>query len=165
MPDQTVTPVAQQDPAVQAEVSPAPTATPAEHMIPKARLDEEIARRKEFEVQIKALSKQQAEGSEAKTRLEEMTAQFQKMEKRSAFYETASLPETQCRNVKAAWLIAESSDLFDKKGFPDWAAIKREAPELFGVQIANANAGQGTQQPPRPAQSMNSFIRKAAGRG
>jgi hypothetical protein len=163
MPDQTVIPetVAPETPA---EVSPAPTATPAEHMIPKARLDEEIARRKEFEVQIKALSKQQAEGSEAKKKLDEMTTEFQKMEKRSAFFEFASMPEIQCRNVKAAWLLCEAGDFFDKKGNPDFIALKDAAPEFFGQPTSNANAGVGTAQPPRPAQNMNNFIRRAAGR-
>jgi hypothetical protein len=118
-----------------------------------------------FSKQIKALAKGQAEGSDAKKQLEEMGAQLEKTEKRAAFLEDAMKPEIQCRNARAAWLIAEASDLFDKKGLPDWAAIKREAPELFGQTVAHANAGQGTQQPPSPHQNMNSFIRKAAGRG
>ena len=147
------------------EVSPAPTATPAEHMIPKARLDEEIEKRKEFEKQIQVLSKQQAEGSNTKAALEKMTVQFQEMEKRAEFLESASAPELQCRNIKAAWLIAVSGDFFDKHGRPIWDAIKAEAPELFGATVAQANAGAGTGKPPSPAQNMNAFIRKAAGRG
>ena len=121
--------------------------------------------RDDFAKQIKALSKGMAEGTDAKKQLDQMTAQLEKTERRAAFLEDAMKPEIQCRNARAAWLLAEASDLFDKKGMPNWAAIKAEAPELFGVTAANANAGQGTAQPPRPAQNMNNFIRKAAGRG
>lgn len=164
MSDALVVPVTQQDPATQAEVSPAPTATTAEHMIPKARLDEEIARRKEFEVQIKALSKQQAAGSEAQKQLEAMTAQLEITERRATFLEEAVRPEIECRNPGAAWVIAKAQDLFTRNGSPDWKGIKAAAPELFGKVIANANAGNGTGSPPAPKQDMNSFIR-SKGRG
>lgn len=146
-------------------VSPAPTAIPAEHMIPKARLDEEIAKRKEFETQIKTLSKQQAEGSAAKAALEEISVQLQKVEKRALFLEQVTDPAIQCRNPKAAWLLVEAGDFFDKKGNPDFAALKAAAPELFGLPTARANAGTNTQSPPSPTQGMNDFIRKAAGHG
>jgi chemotaxis protein histidine kinase CheA len=126
----------------------------------KATRDERDALKK----QIKELAKGQAEGSEARRQLEEMGAQLEKTERRAAFLEDAMKPEIQCKNARAAWLLADAEGLFDKKGNPDWAAIKREAPELFGAPVANANAGQGTQTPPDPHQNMNAFIRKAAGR-
>jgi hypothetical protein len=126
----------------------------------KATRDE----RDQFKKQIKELAKAQAEGSDAKRQLEEMGAQLEKTERRAAFLEDAMRPEIQCKNARAAWLLAEAESLFDKKGNPDWAAIKREAPELFGVPAANANAGNNTQQSPNPHRDMNAFIRKAAGR-
>lgn len=126
----------------------------------KATRDE----RDQFKKQIKELAKGQADGSEAKKQLEAMEAQLERTERRAAFLEDAMKPEVQCRNPRAAWLLAEAEGLFDKKGLPDWAAIKRDAPELFGQPVANANAGQGTQQKPNPHKDMNAFIRKAAGR-
>jgi len=114
--------------------------------------------------QIKALSKGMADGTEAKKQLEEMSTQLERTERRAAFLEDAMKPEIQCKNARAAWLLAEAGNLFDKKGNPDWAAIKADAPELFGLPAANANAGQGTQQPPAPAKNMNTFIRRASGR-
>lgn len=126
----------------------------------KATRDE----RDQFKKQIKELAKGQAEGSEAKRQLEAMEAQLEKTERRALFLEDAMKPEIQCRNPRAAWLLAEAEGLFDKKGLPDWAAIKQEAPELFGQPVAKANAGEGTQKAPTPHRDMNAFIRKSAGR-
>lgn len=120
--------------------------------------------RDNFSKQIKQLAKQQADGSDAKKQLEEMGAQLEKSERRAAFLEDAMKPEIQCRNARAAWVLAESENLFDKKGAPDWNAIKAAAPELFGVPVANANAGNGTQRTPAQPNDMNSFIRRKAGR-
>jgi hypothetical protein len=120
--------------------------------------------RDNFAKQIKTLTKGMAEGSEAKTQLEQMSAQLERTERRAAFLEDAMKPELQCRNAKAAWLLAEAGNHFDKKGLPDWQAIKAEAPELFGTPAANANAGNGTGNPPAPQKNMNDFIRKSAGR-
>lgn len=114
--------------------------------------------------QIKTLAKQQTEGSEAKRQLDEMATQLEKTERRASFLEQAMMPEIQCKNARAAFLLAEAENLFDKKGSPDWAAIRREAPELFGLPTANANAGQGTQNPPAPQKNMNDYIRRASGR-
>jgi len=113
---------------------------------------------------IKDLTKGMAEGSEAKVQLEAMSAQLEKTEKRAAFLEDAMKPELQCRNAKAAWLLAEAGNLFDRKGLPDWQAIRAEAPELFGAPVANANAGNGTGTPPAPQKNMNDYIRRASGR-
>ncbi len=114
--------------------------------------------------QIKDLAKKQAEGSDARRALDEMSAKLETTERRAAFMEEAIKPEVQCKNPRAAFLLAEAENLFTKRGDPDWAAIKAAAPELFGTVSANANAGTGTQKPPTPAQNMNDFIRKASGR-
>jgi hypothetical protein len=120
--------------------------------------------RDDFKKQLKDLSKKATEGSELKQQLDQMTAQVEKSEKRAAFLEEAAKPETQCRNIKAAWLLAESGNFFDKRGNVDWTALKAEAPELFGTPTANANAGRGTQQPPAKQNDMNAFIRSKGGR-
>lgn len=120
--------------------------------------------RDQFKRQIKELAKEQADGSEAKKRLEEIEAQLEKTERRAAFFEDAFKPEIQCRNPRAAWLLAEAAGLFSKNGLPDWVAIKREAPELFGAPVAKVNAAENTQIAPSPHKDMNAFIRQAAGR-
>lgn len=114
--------------------------------------------------QIRDLSKSQKEGSEAKAQLDKISAQLEVTERRAAFLEEALNPALQVRNPRAAWLLAEAGNHFKKNGAPDWDAIKNEAPELFGLPTARANAGNGTQQPPNPSQSMNAFIRKSVGR-
>lgn len=120
--------------------------------------------RDELRAELKKLAKEQAEGSEAKTKLDDMATRLERTERRAAFFEEAMKPDIQCRNPRAAFLIAEAANLFDKKGNPDWDAIHKETPELFGAPNANANAGAGTARPPAPKKSMNDFIRKAAGR-
>ena len=114
--------------------------------------------------EIKKLAKGQAEGSDARKALDAMGEKLEATERRAAFLEDAMRPEIQCRNPRAAWLLADAGGHFDKHGRPTWDAIKKEAPELFGVAIAQANAGAGTGKPPTPAQNMNAFIRAAAGR-
>lgn len=114
--------------------------------------------------QLKELSRVQVEGSEAKKNLEATIARLETTEKRAAFLEDALKPEIQCRNAKAAWIIAQAQELFDRQGRPDWAKIKAEAPELFGTPAAKANAGNGTGEPPPSGKDMNKFIRASAGR-
>jgi hypothetical protein len=113
--------------------------------------------------QLKDLKK--LKGEELQAAIDDMSVKLDSAEKRAAFLEQAIDPAVQCKNPRAAWLLADAGNLFDRKGLPDWAAIKREAPELFGTPVANANAGRATQTPPNPHQNMNTFIRRASGRG
>jgi hypothetical protein len=114
--------------------------------------------------QVKDLLKTAAKGSEMEKSLQEFQGKLAAAERRAAFLESATQPGVDCRNPKAALAIALSSDLFNRQGQPDWAAIKAEAPELFGKVIAPGNAGVGTGTTPPATGSMNAFIRKAAGR-
>jgi hypothetical protein len=119
--------------------------------------------RDELAKEIKTLAKAQAEGSDARKSLDELSAKFEQTERRADFMEEAIKPEIQCRNPRAAWLLAQAEGHFDKSGRPNWTAIRAEAPELFGAPTANANAGAGTQQKPAAASSMNDFIRSKGG--
>lgn len=112
--------------------------------------------------EIKGLAKTQAEGSEARKSLDEISAKLEQTERRADFIEEAIKPDIQCRNPRAAWLLAQADSLFDSKGRPDWGALKREAPELFGPVAGEANAGTGTKEPIKTSTTMNDFIR---GRG
>ena len=119
--------------------------------------------RDELSKQFKDMAKKAGEGTEVRKALEEASAKLEEAERRAAFLEDAIKPEIQCRNPRAAWVIAQNGGHFDKAGRPSWDAIKAEAPELFGVVTANANAGAGTGSPPPKTQDMNAFIRAAAG--
>jgi len=115
--------------------------------------------------EIKKLAKTQAEGSDARKALDDMGAKLEQTERRADFMEEALKPEIQCRNPRAAWLLAQAEGHFTKTGRPDWQAIRAAAPELFGAVTGNDHAGAGTQTPPPAQKNMNDFIRKAAGRG
>jgi len=117
-----------------------------------------------FKKQIKELMPKAEKGSELEKTLTEISAKLEVSERRASFLEDAVKPEIECRNPGAAWVIAKAQDLFTKNGQPDWKQIRAAAPELFGKAIANANAGNGTQQPPATKSNMNDFIR-SKGRG
>jgi hypothetical protein len=126
----------------------------------KATRDERDA----LKSQIKELSSQVEKGSEIEKTLTEFSAKLEAAEKRAMFAEEASKPEIGCTNPKAAWLIAQADELFDRKGNPDWNAIKAAAPELFAKKTSRVNGGAGTGEPPPETASMNNYIRRAAGR-
>lgn len=114
--------------------------------------------------QVKELASKVEKGSEAEKALMEFSTRLETAEKRATFAEEAGKAEIGCMNPKAAWLIAQADGLFDKRGNPDWSAIKAAAPELFGKPAPRSNAGSGTGNPPPAAQTMNDFIRRAAGK-
>lgn len=87
-------------------------------------------------------------------------------ERRANFYETAT--DNKCLNIKAAYALAKSQELFDKKGNPNWAELQKQAPELFGEKKRElprkGNAGSGTSGRTPASSTMNDWIRKSAGR-
>ena len=125
----------------------------------KATRDERDALR----TQLKDLLPKAEKGSELEKSLTESLGKLELAERRAAFVEDAIKPEIGCRNPKAAFLLAQADNLFDRRGSPDWAAIKAAAPELFGAPKVNANAGDGTDKQP-PKADMNQYIRHMAGR-
>lgn len=115
--------------------------------------------------QLREVAKKAEKGSELETQLNETLTRLEATEKRLSFLDEASKPEIGCRNPKAAFALAQAGNLYDRQGRPDWTAIRAEAPELFGVKVADANAGSGTGTGMPPKQSMDALIRRAAGRG
>jgi len=113
---------------------------------------------------IKDLQTKAEKGSELEKSLTEFTTKLEAAERRATFAEEAVKPEIGCTNPKAAWLVAQADNLFDRKGNPDWAAIKAAAPELFGKKTPNANGGAGTGTEPPKGANMNNWIRAQAGR-
>jgi hypothetical protein len=96
--------------------------------------------------------------------LSEIRADLETASKRAAFYEDAGKPEIGCRNPRLAFMVAQSEALFDRRGAPDWQAIRTAAPELFGPVVPQGNAGAGTGSQPAAKTSINDYIRQAAGR-
>lgn len=131
----------------------------------KSALDSERTQRGELAKQLKEAAGKAEKGSELEKALNDATARAEMAERQAAFYVDASKPEIGCSNARAAFAIAQADGLFDRRGNPDWAAIKAAAPELFGHRVAAGNAGAGTNKPADPARSMNAYIRRAAGRG
>jgi hypothetical protein len=115
--------------------------------------------------QIKDLLPKAEKGSEVEKSLADITVKLEAAEKRAVFAEDAIKPDIGCSNPKAAYLLAIADGLFDKRGNPDWAAIKSAAPELFvkASPRLRTHAGDGTGTEPPNSLSMNDYIRQAAG--
>lgn len=126
----------------------------------KSALGDEKDNRKVLAKQIVELSKQAEAGSALKTNLDALTSNFEKTSRKATFYESAP---GDVRNLKLAWLAAEDAELVDKDGAADWKALRTQAPELFG-KVTPGNAGNGAGQTGQGSDTMNSFIRRSAGR-
>jgi hypothetical protein len=122
------------------------------------------AERDGFAKELRDAAEKLEKGSEAQKSLTEMAGKLEAAEKRVTFFEEAIKPEIGCSNPKAAFLLAIADNLFDRKGNPDWTAIKLAAPELFQKKVPVGNAGDGTHTDKPASQSMNEFIRASAGR-
>ena len=113
--------------------------------------------------QFKELQGKAEKGSDTEKLLQQAQDQLSKAERRAAFAEEASSPAVGCLNIKAAYALATADDLFDRRGNPDWAALKVAAPELFrkpGGSVDGGTAGNAV----NAHGDMNAIIRRAAGR-
>ena len=128
----------------------------------KSALDSERNERKALAKQIADLKGKAEKGSELEQQLNALNAQLEATSAKQAFYESAP---ADVGNLKLAWMAAQDGHT-DKKGNVDWNSLRSAYPELFRKQTTPpANAGNGRGQEGGNQQSMNSFIRKAAGRG
>jgi hypothetical protein len=128
----------------------------------KSALTDERNQRKDLAKQLRDASGKLEQGSEARNGLEAMTANLDEATQRADFYEAAV--GAGVKNLKLAYLAAKADGLITN-GRIDFDSLKTTAPELFGATrppVGNAGAGAG--QVGAPAQSMNAFIRAAAGR-
>lgn len=131
----------------------------------KKALDNERGSRKKLAEDLRAAQAAAEKGSQLEKDLTRLSSELEEAHRRAQFYEAAP---TDLTNSRLAWMLAVSDDLFTKKGDPDWEAIRKKAPELFvspkKVPAINAGSGSSSQSGTTPAQSMNAFIRAAAGR-
>jgi len=127
----------------------------------KSALDSERETRKVFEKQVKELAVKAEKGSEAEKHLTALSEQLDLENKRAAFYEQAYALGV--IDIKSAFVLATSEQLFDKKGNLDVETFRTRFSYMLKTPIPKGNAGDGAQAS-NTAQSMNDLIRRAAGR-
>lgn len=130
----------------------------------KSALDAERTDRKAAEKALRDAAGKLEAGSAARVDLEAQAERVAATERRASFYEVAHAAGV--TDLKLAWLAAESSNLFTRRGEPDIEALRQAHPALFGAPTpprTPGNAGAGAGQAPTPARSMNDFIRASAG--
>lgn len=131
-------------------------------------LTKERDERKDLEKKLREMAKTSEAGSEAQKQLTAVADQLANAEKRADFYRDALKAEV--ADPEGAWLIAngKADEFFDKRGSVNFDLLKKEHPGLFAQPkpTPRANVGSGTQNNDgNAAVGMNSFIRRAAGRG
>lgn len=128
----------------------------------KSALDKERDNNKALAKQLRDATSKMEEGSEARKSLEKIGADLETATRRADFYEAAT--QAGVRNLKLAWVVATTDDLFDKKGNVNFETMKKDYPELFEAkQIPPGHAGSGQGQG-NQTRGMNDLIREAAGR-
>lgn len=126
----------------------------------KNALQSERQQRGELAKQIKDLAGKSEKGSELEKQLTEASTRLELAERRAAFFEDAAKPEIGCTNARLAFVLAQAEEMFDKRGAPDWNAIKAAAPELFR-KAGNGSADGGAGGGQRHAVDMNEKLRRA----
>lgn len=109
--------------------------------------------------ELKKLSKEIDENSEAGKLVSDLQAKLQQAERKSTFIEQAV--KQGIKRPTAAYAIAVTENLFKEDGNPDFEKIKESIPELFTVTNTNTNAGSGTNTA-LPKRDANQAIREAA---
>lgn len=132
----------------------------------KNALESEKDNRRKLAEQIKSLTPAVEKGSELEAKLAETAKQLEEAEQRSmeynrraTFAEQAIRPGVNCANVKAAYALAVSENLFSEDGNPKWKELQKLAPELFRIS-KQTDAGN---QDNSVTNDINAAIRRAAG--
>jgi hypothetical protein len=131
----------------------------------KTALGSERDARDKAEKDLRDVAAKLEKGSEAQKQVLELADAVQEGNTKADFYEDAHAAGVS--NLKLAWHIAKTEELFDKRGVVDFEKMKANYPELFGrlSKTPPGNVGAGGNQKLAPARSMNEFIRRQAGRG
>jgi hypothetical protein len=98
--------------------------------------------RDSYSKDLKDLAKKVEKGSEAETKIAELSDKLVKTERKYTFLEKATAEG--CVRPSVAFAVASHENLWDNQGEPDWKRIKESAPELFKVSNLKSNAGAGT---------------------
>lgn len=129
----------------------------------KSALESERENRKGVEAQLRTLA-EQLEGDH-KEAIENMANQLDEVTLQNDFYEDAIAEGV--NNPKLAFVVAREYKLIDRKGRVNWNQMRVDFSELFGIlpKGSKGGAGAGLNQEPESAQTMNTLMRKAVGRG
>ncbi len=103
------------------------------------------------------------EPEKAKSEMERLSTDLQEANRKIEFLQDAGKPEIECLDANLAWLLATSKGLFRANGSPDWSAIRKEAPRLFGKPVIEIGAGAGTGSGAGGKTNMDDWIRDRAG--
>lgn len=98
---------------------------------------------------------------DAESKLAELSSKAAEAERRASFLEEAA--KAQIRNPSAAYLVAKGGGYLDEKGAFDAKRFRTDNPEFFTPQ-AQANAGNGAGGANNAAASMDTWLRRQAGR-
>lgn len=129
----------------------------------KSALDSERGSRKDLEKQLRDMAKKAEAGSDAQTQLTKLADDLLTADRKADFYEAAHAAGA--RNLKLAFTVALTDELFDKHGRVNFDEMKKSYPELFAsTTTPRGDAGSGTDRKPKAGAGMNDFIRSAAGR-
>lgn len=128
----------------------------------KTALRSEREARKELEAKIRELSAKAEKGSELEQELTKTADYLKELQAKTEFYEQAQ--KEGVANLKLAYLLVQSEQLYDRKGNPDFVTLKEQYPELFrGTKVPPASPGAGSKPEPKRI-DMNQIIRSKAGR-
>lgn len=128
----------------------------------KSALKTERDARSTLEGELRDAASKLEKGSEAEKKLLSTADQLSETSRRADFYEAAVA--VGANNLKLAYLAAKEDDLFDKRGQCDFDKLKKAYPGLFGSGMQSNSAGEGTESETLKGKSMNTFIRRSAGR-
>ena len=129
----------------------------------KSALDSERGSRKDMEKQLRDLAKKAEAGSEAQNQLTKLADDLSSADRKADFFEAAHTAGV--KNLKLAYTVAVSDEMFDKHGRVSFDEMKKTYPELFGsTTTTRGDAGSGTDKKPNAKAGMNDFIRTASGR-
>jgi hypothetical protein len=127
----------------------------------RSALSAERKDRKEFEAELKGLSK--TLDGDPKENVDRILANLEKKELQLEFYEVAV--KAGIKNPKTAFKIAEAGEFINKRGVTNFEALKEEYPELFaaGKTVDSKPGSGGNNQSPK-GKGMNEMIRSSLGR-
>ena len=120
--------------------------------------------RQDAEKELRKAAAALEKGSEAQKQLEKSADDLAALSTKAEFYEEAH--KAGVTNLKLAYHVATTEELFDKRGAVNFEKMKEAYPELFGKkQVPRGDAGEGTGTAPGGKEiSMNAYIRRAAGK-
>lgn len=130
----------------------------------KNALKSERESRSKLEQQLRDAAEKVEKGSETETQLIQLADQMSEASRKVDFYEAAHAAGV--KNLKLAYTVAVSDEMFDKRGNVNFETMKQSYPELFGSapKAPTGNAGSGAGGGQTAGISMNDFIRRKVGR-